>query len=877
MVSPNIWVFIYLIQLLLLSLALGSWALHQPRLLMVPRISRFLIGFCITPFVLGVWMLLMATVLPGAPTWLFVLPPSVLAIALLALYGPRILRRLRRDWGRTPRLCGRPWVVYFTYFATAMLIAMVTCKLVTNGRPPVSGHDGLVYLGQALAFAEERSICATTSFRGWPDGTIRGTSHSFLFPAFLAHALITTGRNPIGYPYDHAVRAAFQITLMYMLLSVVALAGMARYRGTSALVLILLLQVPMLGYISHNQSRDAFRIIPLMLLATVLTGLSPQTLRDRLRRASLLPPLILAAFSLSGHTLGGIVVVTITLAWMTWGIVQRARWLNLLLVCGAITVGLLVSGSHYATAYLETGTLAGDTVFRDNAIVGTALSAANVEQNESRLEGTRNAIERLTVLVARDGYRLSLPGLLGAMGAIAVWARPNREKRLEPVGFVGLIVLATTLPFIVPFDFSAPTPLSKWFVMNPRYALHWYPFAAVCVAMLVGYACDKFVQRFSGRLRIIISVGAVLLALGATFSAGETIASQWRTMGPADTRFVENARGLEAMVCLIPSGKRLLLDDPRYNYYLGNQAIVMYSRPTWEIIQAKSESEAQSAFEELDIGAVALSNENIFGWWDQIALFSFLNDPNNMPLFVSGALAKSDITVYMIDEEVVRRLEALDEAAVRNAMEVALLHLDFSAIETEGNTTYAVSTTGEKATVQGTARLADGPAAGCRALVVDDTSRLTCPSTAIKLSQGSLSVWARLTTPENQQISGLAGVNANRDLRIRHRGADGRVIVFYNGVKLSHRRVAITDDEWHHYVFTWRDGKQEFYIDGLQGLSDAVRATTSATELFTIGWLGNHRDPQSWRGLLADLITFARPLSDDEVAALYRVRLRTGS
>ena len=126
-------------------------------------------------------------------------------------------------------------------------------------------------------------------------------------------------------------------------------------------------------------------------------------------------------------------------------------------------------------------------------------------------------------------------------------------------------------------------------------------------------------------------------------------------------------------------------------------------------------------------------------------------------------------------------------------------------------------------------------------------------------------------------MSGLAGVNANRDLRIHHRGADGRLIVFYNGVKLSHRRMTIAADEWHHYVFTWRDGKQEFYIDGLLGLSDAVPAATSDTELLTIGWLGNHRDPHPWRGLLADLITFERPLSDDEVAALYRVSLRTGN
>jgi hypothetical protein len=105
---------------------------------------------------------------------------------------------------------------------------------------------------------------------------------------------------------------------------------------------------------------------------------------------------------------------------------------------------------------------------------------------------------------------------------------------------------------------------------------------------------------------------------------------------------------------------------------------------------------------------------------------------------------------------------------------------------------------------------------------------------------------------------------------IYHKGSDGKFGVYYNGVRLGLTSEAITDDRWHHYVFTWQDNEQKFYIDGGLALSAEVPASAVGTELFAIGWLGN-KDGEQWAGLLADLITFDRPLSSDEIRGLYQV------
>ena len=861
--SLNIWVFVYLGQLLVLSLALGSLTLHQPRLLMVPRLSRFLIGFCVVPFVIGAWMLFIAFIVPGGPRWLFLVIPSVAALGIIIWYGSPTWRRLRREHRQTRKLFRNLWPIYLIYASVILILILVTSRLIFNGRPPVDGFDALGYLGKSLAFAQQRSLAAVTGAQGSADGRLVGDTHGFLFPAFLSQALLTTGNNPSGYPYDQAGRAAFQVTFLYMLLSVIALTGAIRYPGSGALALLLFLQVPQFAIISSNSSRDAFRIIPLMLLMAVLMGLSPSRLRSRLPPLSLLPPLLLAAFSLWGHSLGGFVAATMILAWAIWSLWQRAYWLNVILVSGAVGVGLLLSSWHLLDIYLKTGQL----FSIESAVKGTPLAELLATRSQAyRTAAQLTTPQRLSMLLERDHYILSIPGILGAGLAIALWAKLKHEKWAKAIPFVGLTVVAILLPFIGLFDYK-DYPLSQWLAANERYPLHWYVFAAVGLAMLVGYYYNRFRSHPNRHIRLLTMVAWVLLTLGVSYSAYKTIMSEWPIPNEREKWLFENLEPIEAALHRIP-GKRLLLEDARFNYYLNNQAVILYTPPTWPIIQARSEREVQSALNELNIGAVILQEAYLSGWWDQIPLFDFLNNPK----LTFVAARNSWQRVYIVDETLVRRQQTLDEATIKNVIEAVTLRLDSAlTIETEADKTYLVARTGQKISVEGPTYLAQGPHRGSQAWMVEETTRLIGPPAAIALEQGSLAVWGRLTDPA-KQYSDLVRINNNNDLYIYHQGGGG-FTVLYNGINLGNSRSGVSDDRWHHYVFTWQEGKQAFYIDGFQALSAQVPASKADTDLFAIGWLGDGTDREQWGGLMANLVTFERPLSPDEVAALYRVGL----
>ena len=316
----------------------------------------------------------------------------------------------------------------------------------------------------------------------------------FLFPAFLSHALINTGSDTLGYPFDHAARASFQINLIFMLLSIAGFASSSRFVGAGCLALILFLQVPEFEYLSSASSRDAFRIIPLVLFANCLSGLSPRRLKKSVRKSYLIAPMIFSSFSITGHTLGGFVLVNITLAWILWNIISRATISSILIVSIAIGIGALAGGNHYIRAYLETGSMGGDNVQKESIIANTPLMAESQARKAIRLHGTTGYLDRFMVFISKCRYRLSIPGLFCAFFSILFLLRYFQSKDSVLLPFLGLIVISNTLAFFGIFDFTG-IKLSEWYIMNLRYPLHWYPFAAICVSQFAFFWYYKAVPK----------------------------------------------------------------------------------------------------------------------------------------------------------------------------------------------------------------------------------------------------------------------------------------------------------------------------------------------------------------------------------------------
>lgn len=873
---PEWWMAVYAVQLLLLSLALGSLTLHWPRGLMLPRFPRFVIGFCLAPFAVAAWMLAAAVIAPGASRWLLLLPPPVAAAALLARYGMGMLRRLGRFYRRCRRQARTGWPVYAAYLCAALLVAQAGVKLAANAAVPVSGSDALQYLGYALKLAQERSASAITGFHDPPDGVAVGDMHGPVWHAYLQHALMTNGRHPPGYPHDHAVRAAFQVTVIYLLLAVAALAA-AGYPGTTPLALALLLGVPQYEYISIGSSRDGFRIIPLVLLAAILAGLSARSMRRHFRPAALLPVGAMAALALAGHSLGGLVVACIGLAWAIWVLVEKASWRHVVLVGMAMGAGLVLAGPQYLQAYCELGRVPGTDVFHKMAIDGTPMLAAWNHWMASRLEGAEGVIGRLSVFLARDHYRLSVLGALGGVGAIALWPALTRRRRASVMAFVGLVTLAAALPFTGLLDIGFD--LSLWFVRNLRYALHWYPFAAVCVAMLLGYGYDRLMSGAGRYSRILAQAGLCAVILAASFSASRVIAVQWRTGdGSEPNSRLAPIRPLAAALQQLAPGKKLLLDNDSDNYYLNNQAIVMYSRPTWRVIQAQDEHQAWQALQALNVGAVGLKFAPQTGAWKNMALLEALSNPDRarrLPGF-----STSSLKVFVLNGALSDRRRQDLEASLAAALGSLRSSWSFESLPATGDGAEIVARTGQgRARLEGAARLVPGPFSGTQALWIEGMSRpmtrVLIPPDALRLQEGSLSVWARLADP-TKTFSDLVAVHAGPPpyssttfrLYIYHQ-ADGALMAGYNGKMEGPSSISVADDQWHHYAATWKNGEQKLYIDGCDAVTGSAPADAQTASEIALGWIGYAQETEHWHGAMAELMTFDRALEDHEIAALY--------
>jgi tetratricopeptide (TPR) repeat protein len=217
---------------------------------------------------------------------------------------------------------------------------------------------------------------------------------------------------------------------------------------------------------------------------------------------------------------------------------------------------------------------------------------------------------------------------------------------------------------------------------------------------------------------------------------------------------------------------------------------------------------------------------------------------------------------------------------LKSGLGSVLSHFDFSRIVEEAGVKYVVTAAGRKVKVEGKADLAEGPRPGTKAVwiegVAEPKTRLYIPPEAIRLSEGSFSIWAKLADP-HKTYSDLLVAHAGTqpyssetiELYIFHEANGGFRISYARKAPLTSSRT-INDDKWHHYAFTWKEGRQTFYIDGKPVVTGNSPADKKTATNAAIGWIGYPQEREQWHGTVADLITFDRALEGAEVAALYR-------
>jgi hypothetical protein len=119
----------------------------------------------------------------------------------------------------------------------------------------------------------------------------------------------------------------------------------------------------------------------------------------------------------------------------------------------------------------------------------------------------------------------------------------------------------------------------------------------------------------------------VFIAVVLCLCAGQTLEKQWyrNTWGPEYLETtLHNVRIAERN---LEPEHRLLLEDARWNWYLGNKHLLMYTRPTHPLFRAESCVEVGSLLLQLRVGGVVLVKSSLDEWWaDSVLLDCLQND-----------------------------------------------------------------------------------------------------------------------------------------------------------------------------------------------------------------------------------------------------------
>jgi hypothetical protein len=674
-----------IISLALVGLGCGTAAMRLPRWIPLPATSRFLLGFSCVPFVIAAWMLALSSIWPGGPIIVFGASPPLAALAWLGFRGWRDLVRALRQL-RSYRSV-RPHVLAC---AAAALIPL--CVLSSNGMRqlsmPVLAFDAAQYLSEALPFAQARGPHAISGVRGTKEGTLRGDIHSFAWPAYLAYGLLFSERNALGYPSDYGARMAFQLTVIFMITSVLCLGAAGRLPFIGPVAVIFLFMVTDLGNISRSMSREGFRIIPLTLLVAVLYGcgvvsLDKRKLKGVVRWAPVLASI--GAACVAGHTLGVPLVVVVTAAWILWTRPRsKSAFTNAAISIGAVAMGALAAGRHYVQTYLATGSALGDNVVRESVLAGTPLFEKLGEIADARLQGASTLWQRIAVVAERDGYVLSLPGILSALLILLVLPIGRAVEGARYGRWLALNVIIVAAIFFGVFD-TRSFSLSNSFVMNFRYQQHWYPLLAAVTAFSVvqgltfvgcsrwfmarwpryiffipffrhreGVSLPSHDERFSrsvssGTLRraalSIMAATAVVFLFDGFF---HTVHKYWAPGNPRK-EVLRISRVVNAAKTSLQSAKphsKVLLEDGRFNYYLKSQAVLIYSKFATKLHRATSDEEVERQLTRMNIGVVMITAKSVPGWWDSTALYRYLiTHPTKIRRVVSG-----EMYVFVIED-----------------------------------------------------------------------------------------------------------------------------------------------------------------------------------------------------------------------------------
>ena len=621
----------YTMKYFLFALALGCACLKARRFSHLGIWVRFLAGVSLTPLLLAFMSYLLGLLFPGAPIWLFITFPFVLAAVILftknRYLGLSFLFRSAIDGWEALRQNTKQFrfftiVLLLLLCCLAFLLVIKTSYCIIN---PVFGEDLSHYLIQAKYFVEDRVSLGIDNYVGTSrEGTVLTDDHGPLWPIYLADAWMHSG-SVVGYWNDAAMKTACVFSLFAMLAAVAALALAVKYTLFMGLITPAFVLLYRYFYLIPYGSRDGFRLTGLCLLILLLLVFVQRIAKEQAFYPSDYFLLALMCFlTMQGHGSNVYMIFCLSMTFGVLLIICCAKVSTILLMAGATILGTGLVLIKNIQLYLHRGIFRSYTSY---ATQGTALLDASKRQTEE--------MESFKVIWGSFQWQEFALSILGVCGLVLIgiryWRRERRPLKqtdcsdLAAFSF-GLFTAALLLPISGLLDWGQYN-ISTWLLMQIRYRMYLYVVAAVCGCFFICDICDRF-ERDTLRKGFCYA----LILLLVTTSLVQVFQS-WPNYNayPNVNTLIEAASFAERSA---EDGNIFVSDTISAYYYVNSPHLIVheYTRP---LLVAKTDSEIEAALRRLDAKVFMFSFLEV-GGMKEMPFYRYLQEEAHAGHFVFG-------------------------------------------------------------------------------------------------------------------------------------------------------------------------------------------------------------------------------------------------
>lgn len=599
----------YLLQHLLLSLGLAFCAVGMPGSFHLAALPRALLAASLTPQVIGLLVMALAQLDVNTPAF-YKHAPIILAATLIVIATTR-LNAYARNCLRRMRIT--PSGIAMTVIGASLAVQLGLILLDNARTLNTLAHDFNVYMTAAKAFSASPGAESMPNFYGGLGDVIVVHPHSFIYEAYLSHALMLGGADPAFPPLDFLPRLAQQLTMVYLLIAIAGVTVSMGERWAVVAALCLAIYIPWVYYIPAAISRDGFRIAPLLGFIVILSSLGLNFSSALVKRGLLAGAY--AALVVMSHTLGLMLSAVIGCCVLAYVMVRRRpKWRLLLayLIPLALVGGLSVL--RYVQNYLDTGGFMGYGL-QFSIYQGTWLEPL---QGKSWTEQGQSWMTIMGALLHRYNWYVQVMAL--GVSCLAVLFTRGRGR----VTYLTLLV-ALWAPLIVAVSGAldyAGINLRNALMNNVRYALSFFllsaPLLAVGISRLGARLASSLQIRSSWRQVSVITV----TCYAAWLAQVSMRTPDWHTLRPIaediqQIKFLNKATG-----CLKP-GQHWFVDDDRWNvYFMAHPPIFAFTLPARPLLMSPDATAMEAMFKSMNI-KLAVFIERPMHWYDS-PLYSFL-------------------------------------------------------------------------------------------------------------------------------------------------------------------------------------------------------------------------------------------------------------